>query len=83
LASGEVVVRVNGRLFYLWRAIDHEGEVLDAVVPTTRDKRAALTVLKLLQKRYGRPRHIVTDGLPAYAAAMKEICVVGRHCSGR
>jgi transposase-like protein len=53
LASGEVFVRVNGRLFYLWRAIDHEGEVLDAVVPTTRDKRAALTVLKRLQKRYG------------------------------
>ena len=79
----EVFVMINGRLCYLWRAVDHEGEVLDAVVTTTRDKRAALTVLKRPLKSHGRPRQIVTDGLPAYAAAMREIGVVGRHRSGR
>jgi hypothetical protein len=45
-------------------AVDHEGEVLDAVVTATRDKRAVLTVLKRLLKRHGRPRQIVTHGLP-------------------
>jgi putative transposase len=79
----EVFVKVNGRLCYLWRAVDHEGEILDAVVTATRDKSAALKVLKRLLKRHGRPRQIVTDGLPAYAAAMKEIGVVGRHRSAR
>jgi DDE domain len=64
-------------------AVDHEGEVLDAVVTATRDKRAALTVLKRLLKRHGRPRQIVTHGLQAYAAAMIEIGVVGGHRSGR
>jgi putative transposase len=50
----EVIVKVNGKLFYLWRAVGHEGEVLDAVVTSKRDKAAALKLLKRILKKYGR-----------------------------
>jgi putative transposase len=69
----EVFVKVNGKLCYLWRAVDHEGEVLEAVVTAKRDKAAALKLLKRAMKTYGRPRSVVTDGLCSYCAAMKEI----------
>ena len=69
----EAFVKVNGKLCYLWRAVDHEGEVLQAVVTAKRDKVAALKLLKRILKKYGRPRTIVTDGLRAYSAAMVEI----------
>jgi transposase-like protein len=71
----EAFVKVNGKLCYLWRAIDHEGQVLEAVVTTKRDKAAALKLLKRVMKKYGRPRIIVTDRLRAYSAAMVEIGV--------
>ena len=71
----EVFVKVNGKLCYLWRAVDHEGEVLEAVVTARRDKGAALNLLKRLLKKYGAPRSIVTDGLRAYSAAMDQIGV--------
>jgi putative transposase len=57
----EVFVKVNGKLCYLWRAVDHEGEVLEALVTAKRDKAAALKLLKRIMKKYGRPRKIVTD----------------------
>ncbi len=69
----EVFVKINGKTYYLWRAVDHEGEVLDAVVTKKRYKKAALKVLKHLMKRYGRPHSIVTDKLGSYGAAMREI----------
>src|ERR1700728_1259723 len=75
----EVFVKVNGKLCYLWRAVDHEGEVLEAVVTAKRDKAAALKLLKRIMKKYGRPRTIVTDRLRAYSAAMKEIGDADRH----
>jgi putative transposase len=76
----EVFVKVNGKLCYLWRAIDHEGEVLEAVVTAKRNKAAALKLLKKIMKKYGAPRSIVTDGLRAYSAAMNEIGVAAeRH----
>ena len=59
----EVYVKINGELRYLWRAVDHEGEVLETVVTAKRDKAAALKFLKRIMKRYGRPRSVVTDGL--------------------
>ena len=62
----EVFVKVNGKLCYLWRAVDHKGEVLEAVVTSKRDKAAALKLLKRIMKKYGRPRTIVTDRLRAY-----------------
>ena len=69
----EVFAKINGKLCYLWRAVDHEGEVLEAVATTKRDKAAALKLLKRIMKKYGAPRSIVTDGLRAYSAAMHEI----------
>src|ERR1700722_6274663 len=76
----EVLVKVNGKLHYLWRAVDHEGEVLEAVITSERNKAAALKLLKRIMKKYGAPRSIVTDGLRAYSAAMNEIGVAAeRH----
>jgi putative transposase len=75
----EAFVKVNGKLRYLWRAVDHEGEVLEAVVTTTRDKAAALKLLKRVMKKYGRPRSVVTDGLCSYWAAMNAIGAAERH----
>ena len=79
----EVFVKINGRLCYLWRAVDHEGEVLEAVVTAKRNKAAALKLLKRIMKKYGRPRKIVTDGLRAYSAAMKEVGYADRQEVGR
>jgi transposase-like protein len=53
----------------LWRAVDHEGEVLEVVVTAKRDKAAAVKLLKRIMRKYGRPRKIVTDGRRAYSAA--------------
>ena len=75
----EVFVKINGKLCYLWRAVDHEGEVLETVVTAKRDKAAALKFLKRIMKKYGRPKNIVTDGLCSYPAAMKEIGNVDGH----
>ncbi len=66
-------MKVNGKLCYLWRAVDHEGEVLEAVVTAKRNKAAALKLLKRMMKKFGRALTMVTDGLPAYSAAMKEV----------
>jgi putative transposase len=75
----EAFVKINGKLCYLWRAVDHEGEVLEAVVTARRDKAAALKLLKRIMKKYGAPRSIVTDRRRAYSAAMKEIGAADRH----
>ena len=75
----EAFVKVNGKLCYLWRAVDHEGEVLELVVTAKRDKAAALKLLKRIMKKYGRPRKIVTDGLCSYPAAMKEVGIADRQ----
>ncbi len=79
----EVFVKVNGERRYLWRAVDHEGEVLEAVVAKRRDGRAALKPLKKLMKRYGRPAEIVTDRLPSYRAAMRELGSPDKQTTGR
>ena len=76
-------MKVNGKLCYLWRAVDHEGEVLEFVVTAKRDKAAALKFLKRIMKKYGRPRTVVTDGLCSYPAAMKEIGNADRQEVGR
>jgi putative transposase len=79
----EVFVRINGKTHYLWRAVDHEGEVLEVFATERRDRSAALKVLKRAMKRYGRPGTLVTDRLRSYGAAMKAIGIVGRHECGR
>ena len=79
----EVYVKINGEMRYLWRAVDHEGEVLESFVTTTRDKAAALKFIKRTMKRHGRPQVIVTDGLRSYGAALKDIGNVDRQETGR
>ncbi len=79
----EVFVRINGAAYYLWRAVDHEGEVLEAFVTSTRDRKAALGFLRRAMKRYGRPQVIVTDRLRSYRAAMREIGNEARQETGR
>ena len=53
---------------YLWRAVDHEGEVLESFVSKERDKAAALKFIKKAMKRHGRPQAIVTDRLRSYVS---------------
>jgi len=79
----EVFVKINGATHYLWRAVDHEGEVLEVFATKRRDRRAALKFLKRTMKRYGRPQSIVTDRLPSYGAAMKVIGIVERQLCRR
>ena len=84
----EVYVRINGELHYLWRAVDHEGEVLESYVTKTRDKAAALRFFRKTLKRHGQPEAIVTDGLGSYPAAMRELGnaekqELGRHLNNR
>ncbi len=79
----EVLVKINGETHYLWRAVDHEGEVLEVFATKRRDRRAALKFLKRTMKRYGRPRSIVTVRLRSYRAAMKMIGNVTSEECGR
>ena len=76
-------VRINGERDYLWRAVDHEGEILEAFVTKKRDKAAALKFLKNALKRHGQPRAIVTEGLRSYPAAMRELGNLDRREMGR
>ncbi|KAA9008762.1 IS6 family transposase [Histidinibacterium aquaticum] len=73
----EVFVKINGKTHYLWRAVDHEGEVL------VRDRASALRFLKKLMKGHGTADEIVTDGLRSYGAAMKELKANGHRAEGR
>ena len=79
----EVFVRINGETYYLWRGVDHEGEVLEVFVTKKRDYKAALRFLRKAMKRYGRPKAIVTDKLRSYHAAMKVIGNAERQETGR
>ena len=84
----EVFVKINGETHYLWRAVDHEGEVLEVYVSKRRDRKAALVFLKKIMKRYGKPNEIVTDRLRSYRAVMKtignaEVQEVGRWKNNR
>ncbi len=79
----EMYVKLNGEKVYLWRAVDHEGEVLESYVTKTRDKAAALQFLKKALKCHGRAEKIVTDGLESYPAAMKALGNLDRREMGR
>ena len=72
-------MRINGETHYLWRAVDHEGEVLEVFATKRRDRKAALKFLKRAMKRYGGPGTIVTDRLRSYGAAMKVVGVSDRQ----
>jgi putative transposase len=79
----EVFVSINGKRIYLWRAVDNEGEVLEFLVQSRRNKRAALKLIRrLLRKQSFVPDVIVTDKLPSYGAASKELGLSKRHDFG-
>ena len=68
----EVYTKINGKMVYLWRAVDDEGTVLDIVVQRRRNTKAALRLLrKLLRNQGKKPIRIVTDRLRSYRAALK------------
>jgi putative transposase len=69
----EMYVKLNGEMVYLWRAVDHEGEILESYITRTRDKDAALRFMKKALKRHGSPEAITTDGLRSYRAAMTKL----------
>lgn len=75
--------KINGETHYLWRAVDHEGEVLENFVTTRRDKMAALRFFKETLKCHGKAESIVTDGLMSYPAAMREFGNLERREMGR
>ena len=79
----EMYVRLNGEMVYLWRAVDHEGEILESFVTKTRDKEAALRFMKKALKRHGSPAAIVTDGLRSYRAAMADLGNADKQEVGR
>lgn len=79
----EVFVRINGETFYLWRSVDYEGEVLEAIVTKQRNRSGALKFLKKAMKRYGSPKVIVTDKLRSYKVAMKVVGKESRQETGR
>jgi putative transposase len=74
LLPGEVVLKIAGKKHYLWRAVDQHGVVLDVLVQSRRDKKAAKRLLRKLLKRQCRaPRVMITDKLPSYGAAKREV----------
>lgn len=79
----EVFVKINGERHYLWRAVDHEGEVLESYVTKKRGKATALTFLKKALKRHRRAEKIVTDSMRSYPAAMRELGNLDRREVGR
>ncbi len=79
----EMYVKLNGEMVYLWRAVDHEGDVLESYVTRRRGKGAALTFMKKALKRYGSPEAITTDGLRSYGAVMDELGCRDRQEIGR
>ncbi|WP_293977432.1 DDE-type integrase/transposase/recombinase [Sphingomonas sp.] len=84
----EVFVQINCQTHYLWRAVDHEGELLESYLTKTRDKKAALAFMEKTLKRNGSPERITTDGLRSYQAAMRELGnddrqEIGQHANNR
>jgi putative transposase len=78
----EVLIKINGRLRYLWRAVDQDGNVLDILVQNRRDKAAARRFFRRLLKKTGAvPRVVVTDKLRSYAAAHHEVMPSVEHRS--
>ena len=79
-----LVIRIAGERMYLWRAVDHEGEVLDMLVQSRRDSRAALRLMRKLLKKQGfAPKLLITDKLRSYAAAFRRLrltCRMSRGC---
>ena len=79
----EMVVRINGKQMYLWRAVDDEGEVLEVLIQRRRNKAAAPKLIRKLLKKHGfAPTRVTTDKLRSYGAAFKEIGLSADHEQG-
>ena len=79
----EVYLKISGRMVYLWRAVDAEGEVLDVLVQSKRNKHAALKLMRRLPNKYGFvPDQLITDDLRSYAAAAHDLGISARHKRG-
>ena len=76
-------MKLNGEGHYLWRAVDHESEVLEIFVTKMRDKKAALKFLRKAMDKHGRPEVVVTDRLRSYGAALTEIGATARQETAR
>jgi putative transposase len=79
----EMFVKINGVKHTLWRAVDHEGEVLESFVTKRRDKKAALKFLRKSLGTHGPVDRLVTDGLPSYGAALRELGALDKRDIGR
>ena len=80
----EVYLKIDGKLTYLWRAVDAEGEVLDVLVQSRRDRRAALKLMRKLLKKYAMvPDRLVTDDLRSYGAAARDLGIEDCHGRGK
>ena len=80
----EMIVSIGGKRMYLWRAVDAEGEILEILVQAKRDTRAARRLMRKLLKKHGlAPAEIVTDRLPSYGAAFRELCLSAEHVQGK
>ena len=78
------ISRFPGRMVYLWRAVDAEGEVLDVLVQSKRNKHAALKLMRKLLKKCGFvPDRLITDDLRSYGAAAHDLGISSRHERGR
>ena len=75
---------IGGKWMCLWRAVDADGEVLDCLVQSRRDKRAAKKLMRKLLKKQGfAPSHLVTDDLKSYPAAFQEMRLAAIHHRGK
>jgi putative transposase len=80
----EVYLKIDGRMVYLWRAVDAEGEILDVLVQSKRNKHAALKLMRKLLRKYAVvPERLVTDDLRSYGAATLELGIDHLHDRGR
>jgi transposase-like protein len=78
-----MVFSIQGRGMYLWRAVDREGEILEILVQPRRNKAAALKLMRKLLKKHGyAPSVLVTDRLPSYRAAKRELGLSAHHEQG-
>src|ERR1700674_2477161 len=78
-----MVVRIAGKRMYLWRAVDHEGEILDMLVQRRRDTQAALRLMRKLFKKQGfAPKLLVTDKLGSYGSAFRQLHLTCPHEQG-
>src|SRR6266581_1133158 len=80
----EVYLKIDGRMVYLWRAVDVEGEVLDVLVQSKRNKHAALKLMRKILRKYAVvPERLVTDDLRSYSAATLDLGIDHLHDRGR